>query len=84
MNIAQAAPRNSRVRISADSAWPLRAPCGRTYAERAARGMSARQSRDRNGLGPKAASPVGNADAPKSRAMDTNRGFLARLFGARK
>lgn len=31
----QAAPMRSRQRISSDSVWPLRAPDGHTFAERA-------------------------------------------------
>lgn len=33
MNAKQAAPYGNRNRISADSAWPLRAADGRTFAE---------------------------------------------------
>jgi hypothetical protein len=36
MNIPQAAPRNSRTRVSSESAWPLRGVDGLTFAERAA------------------------------------------------
>jgi hypothetical protein len=43
MNIAQAAPRNSRTRVSSENAWPLRGVDGLTFAERAARRIEARR-----------------------------------------
>jgi hypothetical protein len=85
MNVAQTAPRGSRSRVSAESAWPLRREDGTAFHQ-PARGMSARRAKTAKRVEGEARQP-GPKDAPKPCriiGLHDNQGFLGKLFNWRK